>query len=195
MSTIAGVGCVLGESAGDGGAATSATLSPERIAIDSLDNIYVTDQYRIRKFSEGGIISTVAGSGPVDTSTPVDIENYASTKGDGDSATIGKISPTGNLVVNSQGTIYFADVWGLRVVANNGCNVGYFSSTGSAEAQDGSSSCSECPVGKHSRGFSAGCYTCTPGSFSSTSAGASCSRCAEGQYCSSFGCALDEKPA
>jgi secreted PhoX family phosphatase len=64
ISTIAGTGG-LGFT-GDGGPATKATFSnPDGIAIDSSGNVYIADQYagRIRKFSVGGIITTVAGGG------------------------------------------------------------------------------------------------------------------------------------
>jgi trimeric autotransporter adhesin len=64
ISTIAGTGG-LGFT-GDGGPATKATFSnPDGIAIDASGNVYIADQYagRIRKFSVGGTITTVAGGG------------------------------------------------------------------------------------------------------------------------------------
>jgi sugar lactone lactonase YvrE len=51
---------------GDGGLATSATLSaPSAVAVDSSGNIYIADEgnQRIRKVSPAGIITTVAGGG------------------------------------------------------------------------------------------------------------------------------------
>ena len=65
--TIAGPGSTQGI-LGDGGPATSATLSrPKDVAVDSAGNLYVADtnNSRVRKISPDGIISTVAGTGSV----------------------------------------------------------------------------------------------------------------------------------
>jgi len=64
ISTVAGDG-TYGFS-GDGGAATSASLSsPTGVAVDGAGNLYIADQgnQRIRKVDTSGRISTVAGSG------------------------------------------------------------------------------------------------------------------------------------
>lgn len=64
ITTFAGNG-TLG-SLGDGGPATSAQLyAPHGIAFDSLGNLFVTDysNYKIRKISTSGIITTFAGIG------------------------------------------------------------------------------------------------------------------------------------
>ena len=65
ISTFAGSGTA--GFAGDGGLATSAQLNaPYSLAIDNAGNLYIDDykNYRVRKVTPGGIISTVAGSGP-----------------------------------------------------------------------------------------------------------------------------------
>jgi len=65
ITTIAGQGGVAGF-AGDGGPATAAKFNlPRGIAKDGLGNIYVadTENQRIRKIDNSGIISTVAGTG------------------------------------------------------------------------------------------------------------------------------------
>src|SRR5439155_302851 len=65
ITTVAGNG-VLGF-AGDGGAATSASLNgPASVALDASGNLYITDylNQRIRKVDAAtGIITTVAGNG------------------------------------------------------------------------------------------------------------------------------------
>jgi hypothetical protein len=64
IHTVAGYG--TGAYSGDGGPATSAALNnPRSIAVDDSNNIYIADLYnhRIRKVSEAGIITTIAGTG------------------------------------------------------------------------------------------------------------------------------------
>ena len=64
INTVAGTG-TAGYS-GDGGAATSAQLNyPEGVAVTSAGTAYVSDSngYRIRQFTVGGNINTVAGNG------------------------------------------------------------------------------------------------------------------------------------
>lgn len=64
ITTVAGTGA-LGYS-GDGGPATSARLyGPNDVALDGQGNIFLPDgfNYRIRKVSPAGVISTVAGNG------------------------------------------------------------------------------------------------------------------------------------
>ena len=51
--------------AGDGNAATSAAFrDPCSVAVDTMGNLYIADQfnYRIRKVSSAGITTTVAGT-------------------------------------------------------------------------------------------------------------------------------------
>ncbi len=65
ITTVAGTG-VPGFS-GDGGPATSAQLlGPDALAVDGAGNLYIGEiaNYRIRKVSTNGIITTVAGGGP-----------------------------------------------------------------------------------------------------------------------------------
>ena len=67
ISTVAGNGNTAssGAALGDGGPATSATVtSPTAIALDSQGNLYIADSaHRIRQVSPAGVIATVAGNG------------------------------------------------------------------------------------------------------------------------------------
>jgi len=112
ISTIAGTG-----SAGynfDGIPATSAQLNyPQGVAVDGAGNVYVADTVSniIRKFTPGGNISTVAGSG---------IWGYNSDDIAATSAWLA--SPTG-VAVDAAGNIYIAEFAGMRirkVLASNG---------------------------------------------------------------------------
>ena len=105
ISTVAGTGA--GGFAGDDGPATDAKIkSPHGIAIDDSDNIYFadTDNSRIRKFTDGGTITTVAGIG------------QAGYSGDGGFATSAKINkPKGLWVVDngaSTGPVGFDTIFG-----------------------------------------------------------------------------------
>jgi Abnormal spindle-like microcephaly-assoc'd, ASPM-SPD-2-Hydin/NHL repeat len=86
---------------GDGGPATSAYLAwPSKIAVDSLDNVYIADEYNcvIRKVS-GGTISTFAGDHTLGC-------GYS---GDSGAATSAQLYyPTG-VAVDSSGNVYIAD--------------------------------------------------------------------------------------
>ena len=62
ITTVAGNG--TSGYAGDGGPATSAGLyAPQALALDTLGNLYIADNNRIRKVARNGIITTVAGNG------------------------------------------------------------------------------------------------------------------------------------
>ena len=96
ISTYAGNG-TAGFS-GDGGAAVAANLSaPVGIALDAAGNLYIADQnnYRIRKVTPAGIISTVAGNG-------------SGFSGDGSPAISAGIGQVGGVAVDATGNIYIA---------------------------------------------------------------------------------------
>src|SRR5271155_1345 len=66
ISTIAGTGTA--GYTGDGGPATSATMSvPDDVVFDSFGNFYIADAGNdvVRKVTAGGTISTYAGNGTV----------------------------------------------------------------------------------------------------------------------------------
>ena len=97
ITTIAGTG-VAGYN-GDGILASSAQLmGPVNIVLDKFGNIYIADlyNYRVRKISLSGVITTVAGNGTMGYS------------GDGGAATLAQITPA-DVVVDSLGDIFIAD--------------------------------------------------------------------------------------
>ncbi len=101
ISTYAGTGTA--SFTGDGGAATMATMrQPNGVATDAAGNVYVCDNanYRIRKITTSGVISTIAGTGAV---------GYAAAH-EGVLATTAFISSTGGIKVDAAGNIYFADL-------------------------------------------------------------------------------------
>jgi uncharacterized protein (TIGR03437 family) len=105
ITTVAGPGSTAGI-LGDGGPATSATLSgPADVAIDSAGNLYIADtnNYRVRKVSTDGTIRTVAGNGSAFDST------FTGFTGDGGAATSAVIGQPVGLAIDGSGSLYIAD--------------------------------------------------------------------------------------
>jgi len=99
ISTIAGTG-TAGFS-GDGGPATAAQInSAEKVAVGPDGSVYLSDyeNHRIRRIDPAGIITTYAGTGT------------AGYTGAGGPAIQAKIDGPNDLVVASDGTLYFADL-------------------------------------------------------------------------------------
>ena len=120
VTLVAGNG-QLGYS-GDGGPATSAQLQlvsvalpsplnyfvdppPPGLAVDKGGNVYVADNgnYRVRKISSDGIITTVAGSGT------------AGFSGDGGPAGSAQLSPVSGLAIDAAGNLLIADFGANRI--------------------------------------------------------------------------------
>lgn len=121
ITTIAGSGSR--GFAGDGGAATSAKLNyPSGIALDSEGNLYIsdTDNYRIRKVSMSGIITTVAGNG---------VEMSA---GDGGPAVNTSLNHPYGLAVDNAGNIFVSEWNRIRKIAING-TITTIAGTGAAD--------------------------------------------------------------
>jgi sugar lactone lactonase YvrE len=104
ITTVAGNGAAA--YAGDGGAATNASLrNPSGVALDAAGNLYIADQLngRVRRVDPNGTITTVAGNGTGISS------------GDGGAATnAGLVAPAG-VALDAAGNLYVADMGGDRV--------------------------------------------------------------------------------
>ena len=108
--TVAGSGSPT--ASGDGRAATAAGFDPYDIAIDKAGNFYVADRKnnRIRKFTVGGSMTTIAGTGTA---------GFSGDNGPATNATLS--SPTG-VAVDANGVIYIADFGNnvLRKITTDG---------------------------------------------------------------------------
>jgi len=106
ITTIAGIPQVQGFF-GDGGPAITAQLyKPQRVALDTKGNYYISDYYTnaVRMVTVStGIITTIAGNG-----TP----GFA---GDNDAATSANITQVYGIAVDSTGNVYFSDTGNGRI--------------------------------------------------------------------------------
>ncbi|MGO1055489.1 NHL domain-containing protein [Crossiella sp. CA198] len=96
--------------AGDGGPATAALLgeTPQHIALDGADNLYIADNanFRVRKVDAQGIITTFAGTG---------VKGYS---GDGGPATAAQLNPAvsyASVAADQAGNVYLADKGNHRI--------------------------------------------------------------------------------
>ncbi len=109
ITTVAGSGATgfgAGSFSGDGGPATSARLnSPTGIAVDSAGNLYIADNdnYRVRKVTAAGTMSTLAGNG---------LFKFA---GDGGPATSASLYGPSSAVVDPSGNLYITDTNNNRI--------------------------------------------------------------------------------
>lgn len=104
ITTYAGIG-IAGFS-GDGGPATAANIyEPSGIVLDAAGNLYFSDlaNFRVRKISAGGIITTVAGNGS---------PGY---NGDGIPATSAKLWFPEGLALDARGQLFVADKGNNRI--------------------------------------------------------------------------------
>ncbi len=102
ISTFAGTGA--GGSTGDGGAATSAQVAPDAVAVDGQGNVYVTEcgNAKVREV-HAGTIKTIAGNG------------FIGFSGDNGPATSAELHCPGPVAVDGQGNVYIADTYNNRV--------------------------------------------------------------------------------
>jgi len=104
ITTIAGNGSA--GYGGDGGPAIKATLNyPGAVNVDPAGNVYFNDDqnFRTRKVSTGGIISTIAGTGT------------AGFSGDGGPAVDAKLSGNFGVSLDLRGNVYIADSVNNRI--------------------------------------------------------------------------------
>jgi len=104
ISTYAGNGYAT--YGGDGGPATAASLNyPNQIRIDGSGNMYIGDHinYRIRKVSPSGIITTIAGNGTPGFSP------------DGTMATAAELEDPLAICIDNSGNVYFSDFENYRI--------------------------------------------------------------------------------
>ena len=104
LTTFAGTG--TSGFAGDGGPAINAQFNnPHGIAIDSIGNVYVSDEYnnRVRKIDPSGMISTFAGTGQWGDS------------GEGGPAVSAKLNYPMGLAVDAFDNLYIADSYNCKV--------------------------------------------------------------------------------
>ena len=99
--------------AGDGGLARQAMFaSPLAPAFDRFRNLYVSDygNYRVRKITPGGIVTTIAGTG---------VSGYTGDGGPAISAQVGSINA---LAIDAAGSLYLADIGSatVRKIARDG---------------------------------------------------------------------------
>jgi len=101
-----GAGTDTGGFSGDGGAAVSARLNtPEDVVVDSAGTLFIADtaNYRIRKVTSNGTISTVAGTG------------FDGFSGDGGSALAATFNLPWAVAMNASGALFVGDMFNNRI--------------------------------------------------------------------------------
>lgn len=109
----------------DGARNTARFVRPYGIAIDSGDNIYVSDQYTIRKITTQGVVTTFAGTG-----------SQGAFDGVGTNAQFNWI---GDIVINNSGDIFATDQFNhtIRKIASSGVVTTIAGSAGNTGSTDG----------------------------------------------------------
>jgi trimeric autotransporter adhesin len=106
ITTVAGNG--IAGFGGDSLPATSASLNGVTgLALDSSGNLYIADSnnFRVRKVTSGGVITTVAGNGT------------AAASADGTTATLASLSAVAGVATDAAGNLYITELARVRKVA------------------------------------------------------------------------------
>ena len=108
ITTIAGTGYLYAhqDGDGDGGPALAAQFRfPSSVSVDTAGNIFVADRdnYRVRKITPGGLITTVAGNGTHRFS------------GDGSPANVAILDAPKAVTVDATGNLFIADEGNYRI--------------------------------------------------------------------------------
>jgi sugar lactone lactonase YvrE len=117
ITTVAGTG-QLGFS-GDNGPATAAQLNrPSFVVVDGAGNLFISDffNHRVRKVDVAtGIITTYAGSGPVDSGTDATGVPHGAFAGDNGPAADARLDGPIGLAVDARGNLFIEDAYNQRV--------------------------------------------------------------------------------
>ena len=106
MVTVAGNHKAPSAPAADGGLATSVSIAPTGLTVDSNKNIFFGENGRMRRVDAlSGILTTVAGTG---------VQGYS---GDGGPALSAQVAAPSGLSTDAQGNIYFVDNSRVRVLS------------------------------------------------------------------------------
>jgi hypothetical protein len=133
ITTVAGTG--QPGFAGDNGKATAAQLKLRvGVVVDGAGDLFIADYFnhRVRKVTPDGIITTVAGSGPVDA-TSDDFAQKGGFSGDNGPATDARLNGPCGLALDAHGNLFIADYSNHRVrkVTPNGI-ISTYAGTGTA---------------------------------------------------------------
>ncbi len=108
---------------GDGGPATKAQLYyPSGVAADSKGNVYIADSqnFRVRKVSPDGKITTFAGTGKTIAHVSSGANRGPKPLGDGGPATKATLSSPGSVAVDGIDNVYIGDYFRVRKVSPQG---------------------------------------------------------------------------
>jgi len=103
ISTVAGGNPNL-NFLGDNGPATSASVNPLGVYLDSQGNLFIAEGVRVRRVSPSGIINTIAGGGSSDPKTS-----------DGGPAVNANFANAYAVVADSSGNVFIADYTSERI--------------------------------------------------------------------------------
>jgi trimeric autotransporter adhesin len=117
ITTVAGTG--QPGLSGDNGKATAAQLKLRvGVVVDGAGDLFIADLYnhRVRKVTTDGIISTYAGTGPVDATSHLgDLPQIGGFSGDNGPATDARLNGPCGLAVDALGNLFIADYGNHRV--------------------------------------------------------------------------------